>query len=506
MARVADEEVAMDTVNVLQLQLERDKQTVDIISATVDPDDIVEWFMGGDPIDQYGSLGALSAYDTGDSSLYDIFLEMRAREALADATGAATLAVSVLMPELLEDSETHWMDAINDLIVSDTDNSLIVNPDAETTIDDVILYLFATKFPELPELEFDDLNRLMIAADMLFASSANDAPERLGMFIDDGAESVDYSEASADIFDPEKTMSPRRLALALLSQFLFGQISDSASRISGESEPHARSLALKAEWMLAAWQMMQTRRPDQPNSKGRYARRKITSLLVVRLEDEFTGENRLQEADFGGLTTVNGVLHELLWFIEMSIVNDEQSSNLIVYPTLSYQDAPRLNYPRYNRGCDFVLLSPDKRDVLYVQLKSGNPKRKHRYHGSIYVGKEMEFKEMDPDALQTKLDAYRRYIDSESNSAYSELQGYLYPTTTEAMAKYKDQRRERRRAPLEFAAKQIGLEFTRRPSRAERRAAEKGLTKRTEVDRVRLPGVIILRKEDLVRRQTRFKI
>ena len=155
-----------------------------LIHLMASPDEVLQWYLSQDPLDEAMALQGWTALMLHDKVLgWELAKdEVRANIGLMEARekGAATLVAHTYYPELFNDPKEHWLDLIDKKIVEENAPELI-NPQAPISVDDVVGFCLRSR----PEARFgeEEIKRLMIAAEMFQSVAEQSNPTTLRLYL-----------------------------------------------------------------------------------------------------------------------------------------------------------------------------------------------------------------------------------------------------------------------------------------------------------------------------------
>ncbi|MDR1970150.1 MAG: hypothetical protein LBQ11_02275 [Candidatus Nomurabacteria bacterium] len=155
--------------------------------------------------------------------------------------------------------------------------------------------------------------------------------------------------------------------------------------------------------------------------------KKLVSIMIEQLNSVFISSNILDNRSDEEKTTIRGFLHELVWGLDAymtMLVDNHKYGDMLLIPSQTGNDSPRINKPKYHRGYDHKIAKvrpgSNRKEyfVVYIELKSvdstSTRKKSKHYHEYITVVLEKDFeKHMDSNWLKEKLGTYQKLLDND---------------------------------------------------------------------------------------------
>lgn len=389
-----------------------------ILGLSADTAEICDWFYRQDPVGEYEKLAEYHDATGNDASGYKkAAAEREWRRLMTLETGAAILIARTCLPDMPQSGDDFGR-AFRDL--SDREEGRPTDAkQAHVPVYRLIDYALGQLKSEV--LSSEPAETLLVAAEMLLAASSTRIRSDLQNALDRGAFD-DQPDSLREAITHGATHN--RLA----AYVILGMIALKGDEPMASTDARVRSLEAKvlstAAFMCDVDHWL---KPEEANE----AREDIISGYIDKLEQEFTGTNRLQL--HLSKQRVQGMLHEKMWLLDALIAKRVISSKFNVFPSLSNADRPIINKPKLNRGYDFYL-SYGRHGQL-IQLKSSKRKTKE-YHPEILVKKD-DLSDFSTTDLEEKLTLYRELIQKNYPKALRERAlTAMLPSVKEAVTEF----------------------------------------------------------------------
>jgi len=472
-----------DLGKVGNLSLRREEHLTAILNYQSKPEQVEEWYFSEDPLNEPGEVWAQVLQHLGSPELIHRNTEENLLNIAALEKGGATLAASVVLPELFSENTGSWYEGINNLFDEYYANAhgQVRNGHQQLSADGITG--FCLELIRGTKLDAPELSRLMIASEM-FAKAAN--ARQFWLRLTDGKHPW-YSKADFQLARNLDNHLAGLLRTEIEDQvFVEGTIPAADERLA---------VGLRAKWQHAARQLSHSRIHNN-DSLGEPEFVVIMSDLLSTLNTSFVASGLL--FDKNEKRGWKGELHELVWMLDayMFMATRPGYDGVYLNPAASRHDAPRLDYPSMRRGYDYYIAGPEVGEA--VQLKASELRlRMPRagqaadaaespdYHPEIRVVAEKNFMDFDGRRLSAKLRKYDEILKGTSpEKAQATVDAYVLESVAATMtAVVSDEAKQVRRGRLdmrkelgqslgdEIALGIIKAGFLRQPNREERRRA-----------------------------------
>lgn len=396
-------------------QLSKDLQTVEdrsknikgversIANLEATPTEVLDWYFAQDPMSERKLINVNGLMRSGKLSdaltLYNQLYTNVENTSILSESAATTLLASVYFPEAFTQDERGWLGRINQ--------------------DDVFTTCMLRE--GIHKYSAEDLEKLLIAAQLFQIAATSSLTQN------------NYPSEYFDLYN----FSPRAKDLQENGNKLYEIVCDRG--LKDDTPVDQKMVGITALWLSFAPYTNALRNVSYiiPSQELLAAKETFFLHMLDTLEDVFLGEHGVPN---GELKKYRGKLYELIWYLDAIIYQEcHPQPFIMVTPSFTNEDMPRINHPKFNRGYDIKIWDmsdSSKPKVQYIQLKSkSNLYRGKDYHPDIQTVADDNFNEAHPQTLKHKINTYRKFVDSHfSSELVSEAESRILPSVKQVLS------------------------------------------------------------------------
>lgn len=375
--------------------------------------EIINWYYSQDPLYE-AQTDLWFIYDLGRKDAGTELLRQRNLKYITFERGADILIAGTVFPELFTEGSFKGRQKLDAMMTKEAPSWMIGNGDREAplSLDDIVN--FSINKMRFRSYSLDDLKKLYIAADMITMAS-------------------NIGDVRLNLEDRQKT---RKIHQTLASE-IYHTVYEHAIE---STDFETKVLGLKAKWMYTGINIPYAKIIKDSQETDLYKNEEQTMCLdmINAIEKVYLNQDSM-DLSKGEL---RGSLHELIWFLDFSMLSLHENENSIVaLPAWFFQDAPKIDYPKNNRGYDYQIQNIVNGAIMFLQLKSKEqPHFRKDYHPLITVVTEKNFNDFQKNRLRAKLNKYRDFIETGSEEAWDLASTYLLGSVNEVWNKLHNQK------------------------------------------------------------------